>query len=325
MSVDERVSNLKDNVRFNQDEELKKLHERIDNLFVGKNFDDISSSMAFSQRKDSFESFNNKAIQDNSVNKNKYHNLTTVSREKQVMFSQKTDKNISTSLEDTINLYKSIGDRNADFLFNWIYNIYNEIFLPSIDTVYKEKLTLTKTKLGIYDVLIDDLADNAKLRNGKLLEQCMEIPWNNSSSNNNQYVEVCRKIWYDCINQIQKFPRYSEFKDIFYFDLHQFMNCNRYSYLVNTKGISNFTEDKNNLQHGVMVLTHCNLDLMCSPDFNYKELEKAVKLVENYLDKHETKHIPENKIIIKLVKDAGIKGVPVTNIIRRLTREGYTW
>ena len=251
--------------------------------------------------------------------------MTTVSREKQVMLSQKTDKNISNSLEDTIKLYKSIGDRNADFLFNWIYNIYNEIFLPSIDSVYKEKLTLTKTKLGIYDVLIDDLADNAKLRNGKLLEQCMEIPWNNSSSNNNQYVDVCRKIWYDCINQIQKFPRYDEFKDIFYFDLHQFMNCNRYSYLVNTKGISNFTEDKNNLQHGVMVLTHCNLDLMCSPDFNYKELEKAVKLVENYLDKHETKHIPENKIIIKLVKDAGIKGVPVTNIIRRLTREGYTW
>jgi hypothetical protein len=273
MKADNRISIFKNNNKYNQDEFLRKLHEHIDNLFIDKNLDDITSSIAFAKGIDSFKSFNKNANHDNSLKENNYNDWSTESHGKQVMFSDKTDQIISNSLEDTINLYKSIGDRNADILFHWIYNIYNEIFLPSIDPIYKEDLTLTKTKLGIYDVLIDDLADNAKLRNGKLLEECMAIPWNNTS-NNDQYVSVCRKIWADCINQIKKYPRYNEFKDIFYFDLHQFMNCNRYSYLVNTKSISNFTEDKTNLQHGVMVLTHCNLDLMCSPDFNYNELEK---------------------------------------------------
>jgi hypothetical protein len=191
------------------------------------------------------------------------------------MYPEKMDSNNRNNLEDTIKLYKSIGDRNADFLFHWIYNIYDNIYLPSIDSAYKEILTLVKTKLGVFDVLVDDLADNAKLRDKQLLENCMKIPWDTSQIyNDNQYLKVSKMIWDDCMYSIQEFERYNKFKDIFYFDMHQFMSCNRYSFLVNTQNSSNFTEDKIYLHHGVMVLTHCDLDLMCSPGFNYEELEK---------------------------------------------------
>jgi len=61
----------------------------------------------------------------------------------------------------SIELYKKVGC--GDFLFNWLYEIYKKIFVPSIDSRYKDILALDKTKLTIFDVLIDDLADNYKI------------------------------------------------------------------------------------------------------------------------------------------------------------------
>ncbi len=176
-------------------------------------------------------------------------------------------------LKRTINLYKSVGTRNADFLFPWLYSIYEKTFLPSVDLKYKDILCLDKTKLTIFDVLVDDLADNSKIRNNRLLQEAVRIPWNISIDYRNQYLNVIKKIWGDCIDSIKKYPRYDDFKDIFYFDLDQVMNSMRYSYLVNTTDFSNFTEDEMYMNHGVMVILHCDMDLMCSPTFNFDEMK----------------------------------------------------
>ena len=82
------------------------------------------------------------------------------------------------SLGEAIKLYKKVGPRNADFLFKWLYQVYDKTYLPSISDEYKDELALIKTKLCIFDVLIDDLADNAKLRNKRLLDQAIRIPNN---------------------------------------------------------------------------------------------------------------------------------------------------
>ncbi len=178
------------------------------------------------------------------------------------------------ALEEAIELYKTVGPRNADFLFHWLYQIYDKTYLPSINEGYKDQLALIKTKLCIFDVLVDDLADNAKLRNKRLLDQAVRIPHNGIKPYKNKYLEVTRLVWQDCINSIKKLPRYDEFKEIFFFDLEQVMNSMKYSYLINTSDFSNFTEDEMYLNHGVMVLLHCDIDLMCSPDFEYEELRK---------------------------------------------------
>jgi hypothetical protein len=68
------------------------------------------------------------------------------------------------------------------------------------------------------------------------------------------------------------YPRYKEFKRIFYFDLRQVLNSMEYSFLVNTCNISNYVEDKIYLPHGCMVILHCDMDLMCSRSFNMDEL-----------------------------------------------------
>jgi hypothetical protein len=178
------------------------------------------------------------------------------------------------SLEDSILLYKSVAPRNADYLFPWLYSVYDKTYLPSIDINFKDVLSLDKTKLTIFDVLVDDLADNAKLRDRRLLEEAIRIPWNGNKTSNDTYIIVTKKIWIDCIESIRNYPRFDEFKDIFYFDLDQVMNSMRYSYLVNTSDFSSMIEDELYLNHGVMVILHCDMDLMCSPNFNFEELKK---------------------------------------------------
>ena len=60
MNADNRISIVKNNDKFNKDEFFRKLHEQIDNLFIDKNLDDITSSIAFAKRNDSFKSFKKK-------------------------------------------------------------------------------------------------------------------------------------------------------------------------------------------------------------------------------------------------------------------------
>ncbi len=175
-------------------------------------------------------------------------------------------------IKKAIELYKSVGIRNSEFLFNWLYDVYSKLYLPSIDSAFKEALRTDKTKLTIFDVLVDDLADHYKARDEVLLEQFIQIPWNYNKRYENEYVEVGRKIWKSCIESIREYPRFNEFKRIFYFDLRQVMSSMEYSFLVNETHLDNSFENKIYLPNGCMVVLHCDMDLMCSPDFDMKDL-----------------------------------------------------
>lgn len=177
------------------------------------------------------------------------------------------------NLQEVIGIYKRVGQRKgAEFLFNWLYGIYQKVYLPCIDIKYKDVLAFDKTKLTIFDVLIDDLADNYKLRNEKFLEEFANIPWSKNKKYENKYLEVGKLIWEECMNSIRTYPRFNEFRSIFFFDLHQVINAMRYSFLVNTLNIDNKIEDQIYSHHGCMVILHCDMDLMCSKDFDIKEL-----------------------------------------------------
>lgn len=179
------------------------------------------------------------------------------------------------NLKEAISLYKKVGARKGvDFLFNWLYNVYQNVYLPSIDMRYKDILANDKTKLTIFDVLIDDLADNYATRDETLLEEFAQIPFRNVEKYENDYLEIGRKIWNDCITSIRSYPRYKELKNLFFFDLIQVINGMRYSFLVNTLDIENDIENEIYLHHGCMVILHCDMDLMCSRDFDLKELKK---------------------------------------------------
>jgi len=178
------------------------------------------------------------------------------------------------SLHETISLYTSVGCRDS-ILFKWLYdNLYTKLRLSSVPPHFFQSLRLLKTKSAIFITLIDDIADNQELREEELLRSLLSIPFQESSDDiDNNYYRVVSSIWADIISTIEKYPRFSEFKDIFYFDLRQVMNSQEYSFLINTNRlVANMMDNESYGPHGTLVMLHGTIDLMCSPEFDESEL-----------------------------------------------------
>lgn len=179
-------------------------------------------------------------------------------------------------MSEIIDLYNSVGPqiRNISNLANWIHEVSSFSYLPGVDYTHKEKLAEDKTKLTIFGVLIDDLADNHKLRDQNNMEKAIRIPWNTDKKYRNEYLEVTKKIWIDINNSIKKYPRYGEFEKLFFFDLNQFSDSVNYSFLVNTLKIDNSLEFKTYSPHNMMSMLFFDMDLMCSSNFKKEKLRK---------------------------------------------------
>ena len=190
------------------------------------------------------------------------------------------------SFAHSVELYDSVGlkSRNMAFLAKWVYDVYKKAYLPGIDHAYREILSVDKTKLSVFAILVDDLADNAQLRDEFLLKKAINIAWTRAKKYQNNYLEVTQKIWVDIIHSIQKYPRYDEFKNVFFFDLDQFFNSIKYGYLVNVTDVYSVTESEMYSPHNMMIIMYLDMDLMCSPDFRTDELWKLRPIFHHIQD-----------------------------------------
>ena len=172
-----------------------------------------------------------------------------------------------------IDLYKSVGRRNIDY-FTWIHEVYSWITLPSVSFDLRKDLNDDKTKMTVFDILVDDLADNYATRSYSLLEKLAGIPWEAKPhpDENDAYLSAARRIWEDSLSSISRYPRFKEFERIFYFDVRQVLQSMIYSYLGNTDGIENPVETGFYSSYGCLVEVALDMDLMCSPSFDMKEL-----------------------------------------------------
>ena len=179
--------------------------------------------------------------------------------------------------EKSVEMYNSVGleSRNMSFFAKWVYDVYKTAYLPGISPSYIEIVTVDKTKLSTFAILVDDLADNIKLRDKELLEKALRIPFDEHKKYENEYLKVTREMWLDIKNSIRSYPRYEEFKDIFFFDLDQFLNSIKYGYLVNTADLYNITESKIYSPNNMMIIMYLDMDLMCSLGFRKEELKKV--------------------------------------------------
>jgi len=176
-------------------------------------------------------------------------------------------------LGEVIDLYKSVGRRNIEY-FGWIHDVYSWITLPSVSFDCRKDLGDDKTKLTVFDILVDDLADNYETRSYPLLQRLANIPWQSKAgiAETDAYLDVGRRIWEDSISSLSNYPRFNEFERIFYFDLRQVLSSMMYSYLGNTAGIENPIETGFYSSYGCLVEVAIDMDLMCSPAFDMREL-----------------------------------------------------
>lgn len=176
-------------------------------------------------------------------------------------------------LSDVINLYRSVGRRNIEY-FGWMHDIYSWITLPSVSFDRRKVLSDDKTKLSIFNILVDDVADNFATRSYDRLTRLVEIPWHKADGTESvdAYTDIATKIWKDSIRSVSKYPRFEEFEKVFYFDLRQVLSSELYSYLSNTCSIENPIETNFHSSYGCQVEVALDMDLMCSPAFDMQEL-----------------------------------------------------
>ncbi|HZY48098.1 MAG TPA: hypothetical protein VFE96_09915 [Candidatus Bathyarchaeia archaeon] len=173
-------------------------------------------------------------------------------------------------LEEVVGLYKSIGRRNSEY-FQWLHNVYNWTCMPCVSFDYRKILGEDKTKMMVWDILLDDLADNYDTRSQALLEEYLQIPWQNSLTKND-YLDTGARIWEDYIGSVVSYPRFREFERLFYLDLRQSLTSMVYSSLVNSLEFDSPLELNMYAAYGCMVMLAIDMDLMCSPTFDKKDL-----------------------------------------------------
>ncbi len=173
-------------------------------------------------------------------------------------------------LEDVIALYESVGRRDSDYL-EWLHRVYTSMNLPCIPSECKKTLGEDKTKLAIFDIMADDLADNFVTRSRFLLQDFIRIPWHNTVEKHD-YIQVGQAIWDDYLESVQQYPRFKELEGIFYFDLRQVLSSMEYSSLINTVGLDNPFEMSHHSPYGCAVILALDMDLMCLPNFDLKEM-----------------------------------------------------
>jgi hypothetical protein len=173
-------------------------------------------------------------------------------------------------LDEVISLYKSVGHRGIDYL-NWLHDMFSSVCLPCVSPRYGEVLGEDKTKLAIFIMLLDDLADNYTTRSRPLLDEFLQIPWREGTTGH-EYLVVGRRIWEEFLGSVKQYPRFKEFERMFYFDLRQVLASADYSSLINTMGLDNGLEMSIHSPYGCAGMLCVDMDLMSTPEFDVKDL-----------------------------------------------------
>ena len=174
------------------------------------------------------------------------------------------------SLADVIALYESVGHRDSEYL-SWLHKVYSSMILPCVGARFEKVLAEDTTKMQIFNIMLDDLADNFVTRSRFLLQDFMRIPWHNAVEKND-YIAVGQAVWDDYITSVRQYPRYKEIEGIFFFDLRQVFSSMEYSSLTNTLGLDNPFETDHHSSYGCAVNLAFDMNLMCTPDFDFSEL-----------------------------------------------------
>lgn len=123
-----------------------------------------------------------------------------------------------------------IGARSF-FTWNWLYNTIRLSNFITTGKDYKDSLELVRFLISMFVIVLDDSAD--VLQDEKLFSLIAQIPFHDNHESPHHYVQFAILLWYAIQENIQKLPRYQEFKDLFYFDLTQIINTTKYGLLIN--------------------------------------------------------------------------------------------
>jgi len=191
----------------------------------------------------------------------------------------------SPSLQKWMKEYAKVGERD-DFVFKWCYKMNTKwILVDSVPQKYRQSLAEVKTLFNMFLVLLDDMAE--KQEKEKLLNELLKIPFYEKyidiqklNKKEKKYLNFSMKVWHQIIKTIKRYPRYKEVKEIFDFDVFQFLEAVRYGFFICKDPYRiNELEYWTFFPHSMQILIDADIDLMCTPRFDLKEIGRFREIV----------------------------------------------
>lgn len=179
--------------------------------------------------------------------------------------------------------YSKIGaSYRTLYLWKWIFRGIKIFTSRKIPEKLRKNLLETKFLFFVLDTFIDDICDNPRFRNQKLLEESLRILEEKEnykitelSFKNRKKINFIKRIWQEIKKRVKLFPFYQNYQELLKFDILQITNMFRYSYLLNSYPfLLNQTENFLYFPSVMQARLHFTLELMCLTNFNLEELGK---------------------------------------------------
>jgi len=195
--------------------------------------------------------------------------------EKKELMQKVANYKLSDYVKYFINEYNKVFAHRNEYLWKWLGIIYGEtgVTLSTVDNNYNKSITDSKIILTMAFSVLDDLSEYYK--DEGLLNKIFEIIQNPDGEidNSEKMLVFYKDIWNYFIKTISEYPRYEEFKDIFWYDFNQVINSVKYNIIAGKHPeMINLREMQNYDCHNMIVFLLNGIDLMVSPDFNKEDL-----------------------------------------------------
>lgn len=184
---------------------------------------------------------------------------------------------LGSDLSHWVDKYNRVGDRNP-YLWQWCCRGVEITTLPCIQPGMRREVRDTKVLGVMFDVLIDDVADQQG--DAALLEHLLDLPYGRSRSSlshfspdEQEYVRFTAEVWDEIQRRVGRYVLFDEYADLLRYDYRQLLNTMRYAHLLNgNPALLNLAEHDLYLPHNMHMMVSATIDLMCSPEFNSLEL-----------------------------------------------------
>lgn len=202
--------------------------------------------------------------------------ITLEVRKNEVEKTRKTK--LPKELQKYLNEYKKVGGKRDEFAWKILFNLRQKSNYLLIAKDYGNILKKVQFLITVFIVLVDDVADQNG--NNVLLNELLKIPslkdcvkYNKLKHKEKLYLHFSINIWDEITSLVKKFPRHKELKKIFEYDINQMLNAMKYDYIINKNNyLINKTEYWLYSPHSMQFVMTPSVDLMCSLNFNVKEL-----------------------------------------------------
>ena len=195
--------------------------------------------------------------------------------QKKMILDRVYNYTLSQDVQHFVKEYEKVFNIRNTFLWKWVGVVYGEtgVILSTADTTYHDSITELKILFTMAVTVIDDVAELYK--DEELLGKIFDIIRNQETPLENEEKKVVffKNVWNHFLEVLKSYPRYEEFKDIFWYDFEQLMNTARYNLLVSKHPeMMNLQEIHNYDCHNMIVFLLNGIDLMVSPSFDKKDL-----------------------------------------------------